>query len=719
MSTFITGPAGSGKTTQLVRLASDTAKTRSVLLTSTAAWSLERLQALATPAVRVRAIHDIAIDVVAGDTIVDDVRAAELFEDAAAPLFGLSWIEFLETDLDFEVPGLRAPQRFADAAFRLFCKLRDALISPETFLESALRGATQFYAKPPNLAGADLLHYTKDSYRDSLAVNPAELSRQYKHEVDLARILARLYRAYLDHPVRAGCLTVRDAVAQARERLTADANAAAALREAYPFAFVDEAQEMTLGELAFFQAIYGEDLANVTLAFDRDSTTSAFRGARPDRVAAIPGERIVLEGQRSPFSIDLAARHLSGLSGTAVASTDAAVGLRLFRATTQLAEAQFIAEYVAETLAGGARADEVALVFRSVDSVELYRDALLERGVPVQIAGDINVFRDRVALDALAILWTAYDPYRHDYLLRVLQGPLLGLSDATVQTLCGEPPDSQTALFNELPAAPEARSGRWDAKRDVRLGLNVLRGDRDADLSPSARERLERFRTLRSGWLEALETGSLPGIVRRIWREGLTQDRAGARAAYQQQMLARIMQRVTAFADDPEHSLGEFLDDAERRMHSPFESSEFAERAGAVRLLSIEAARGREFDYVVLPNVRAGAFPRWYAPDAFLYSPSLGMIAKENVGEAKAARTAKFTYYMWRTKARETYNTEERRAFVYGLRRARVQALVTASGRATRGVAAPEFLSELQAARLPGVQDVSDRWRPTKLSYQG
>ncbi len=82
------------------------------------------------------------------------------------------------------------------------------------------------------------------------------------------------------------------------------------------------------------------------------------------------------------------------------------------------------------------------------------------------------------------------------------------------------------------------------------------------------------------------------------------------------------------------------------------------------------------------------------------------MIAKENVGDATAARTAKFTYYMHRSKARERYNAEERRAFIYALRRARRSALVTAAERPTRGSAAPEFLAELQAAGLGG--DVSD-----------
>jgi superfamily I DNA/RNA helicase len=324
-------------------------------------------------------------------------------------------------------------------------------------------------------------------------------------------------------------------------------------------------------------------------------------------------------------------------------------------------------------------------------------------------------------LDALAILWLVHDPFRHDWLLRVLSGPAMGLSDASVYLLCGEPPDAQEPLFADLPP-PEERARRWDRSRDLRLALNVLCGDQDAQLSATARERITSLRAKRSKWFHALAELELPALVRLVWSEGLA--RAGgqgdARAAHQQQMLERLFARVTQFAQaHPEGSLGEFLEYAELRMTSAFEACEMQEVPGSVRLLSLDAARGREFDHVVLPRARAGSFPRWYVPDAFQYSPSLGMIAKENVGDAVAARTAKFTYYMFRTKAREKYNQEERRAFVYAMRRARKSVLVTASERATRGITAPEFLAELQAARLPGAVDLSDRWRPTRARFAG
>ncbi len=117
----------------------------------------------------------------------------------------------------------------------------------------------------------------------------------------------------------------------------------------------------------------------------------------------------------------------------------------------------------------------------------------------------------------------------------------------------------------------------------------------------------------------------------------------------------------------------------------------------AVAVLDIEAAKGREFDHVFVVEAQAGAFPRYYVPDAFLFAPSYGMIPKENVGaDARAARTAKFTYALYALKAKERYNQQERRALYCAATRAKSRLYVSASGRPTRGQTTPEFLEELR-----------------------
>jgi hypothetical protein len=73
------------------------------------------------------------------------------------------------------------------------------------------------------------------------------------------------------------------------------------------------------------------------------------------------------------------------------------------------------------------------------------------------------------------------------------------------------------------------------------------------------------------------------------------------------------------------------------------------------------------------------------------------MIPKDAAGDAPAARTAKFSWYAHQTKLNDAYAREHRRLLALAMLRADVRVTVSAGGKATRGIGAPEFVSELQS----------------------
>ena len=122
------------------------------------------------------------------------------------------------------------------------------------------------------------------------------------------------------------------------------------------------------------------------------------------------------------------------------------------------------------------------------------------------------------------------------------------------------------------------------------------------------------------------------------------------------------------------------------------------DEAGAGTFIGAIARLGsRRFDHVFVVDARAGSFPPYYVPDAFLFSAKWGMIPKDAAGDGTASRTAKFTWYSYSAKLRDTYAAEHRRMLAVAISRADVAVSVSASGRATRGVGMPEFASELGA----------------------
>jgi superfamily I DNA/RNA helicase len=635
---------------------------------------------------------------------IDDVRASQHFEAVGASLFSLDWTEFVGAEMDPEITGLRAPERFSAAAFRLIRKLRAALISPEEFKRLGLQGAMQFCGKPPNFTSTELLIETPEKYRDSLRVNAAELERQYEREVDLVKILARLYESYVAALVEHGCLTPGDAIYEAVCLVRKLPRVRERARGRFAGGLIDDAQDLTPGQTALLQALFGDELATVTLAGDADQATRGFAtGARGAEVLKRAQTIVPFETNfRSPAPIVSVAQlvlHEPALANTPATSLepDAVV---LYRAGDQREEARYVADEVVNLLAQGMRPAEIAVIARNLACAHVYVDALLARDVPVDVAGEASLYVYPVVADALAALWAAADPFRHDYLLRNLEAPWLNLCDASIATLCGDAAEPQPLLFElESESDSDVRPARWDRRRALRLGRNVTRGDVDAELPAEARERLLAFREARERWADAARRLTLPALVRLVLGESvLATLPLNARGRFDESLVARLIDEAAAFAArEPLGSLDDFLAYAGNVASAEADLLALARRDGAaVGVLDVEAAKGEEYEAVFLVDVRAGAWPRYYVPDAFLFMPSAGMIPKDNVGDAAAARTAKFTYAFYRYKLRERYNREERRTVHCAATRARRRLFVSASGRPTKGVSAPEILEELE-----------------------
>ncbi|GAC1631120.1 MAG: hypothetical protein NVS4B5_21350 [Vulcanimicrobiaceae bacterium] len=210
---------------------------------------------------------------------------------------------------------------------------------------------------------------------------------------------------------------------------------------------------------------------------------------------------------------------------------------------------------------------------------------------------------------------------------------------------------------------------------------------------------MRAFRAARERWVAATRTHALGEHARLVLEESiLATGGTNARGRFERGLVDRLLADIDAFERrSPLASLGDYLVATERLARAEADLLRVEPRArDAVWVVDVETAKGRSFEAAFVVDLRAGAWPRYYVPDAFLFSPSIGMVPKDNVGDATAARTAKFTYAMYRQKFREKYNAEERRAFYVAATRARTRLYLSASGRPTRGVSAPELLAEIE-----------------------
>ncbi|HZX68954.1 MAG TPA: hypothetical protein VFE70_08715, partial [Candidatus Elarobacter sp.] len=208
------------------------------------------------------------------------------------------------------------------------------------------------------------------------------------------------------------------------------------------------------------------------------------------------------------------------------------------------------------------------------------------------------------------------------------------------------------------------------------------------------------FRARRRRWSAWLRATGVADAARAIVEDGgLLQPRAnetGARRRLRGVLIERLIALIGSYAArHPFADLAAALAYCERIADGEGGPQLVDGSGDAVVVASVEHVLSRRFDHVFVVDARAGAFPPYYVPDAFLFSPTYGMIPKDSAGDAVAARTAKFTWYEHHVKPRAAYVREQRRLFAAALGRADVCVTVSAGGRLTRGIAAPELAGEV------------------------
>ncbi len=666
--------ARGGKTTHLVRLAVEASRDANALLIGIGSGSTSALKRCAriegATEIPVVEIGELAADIAAiaepSLRFIDETAAYGLFERVAAPLFDGTWPP-PEVSIDIEVAELRSPERFLEHAWTLVQRLRRADISPHEVVERAAQGATAFYAHPPNLSSPALLAYLNDAARGSLDADANELLRQYHREIDLAKVLAELYARYdatleSEHLADA-CAALARATAWLRDRKDNE------VRTTLPYdaLFVDDAEHCDERAHDFLAALARGSKHPLTLACNEDGAHRPLQGARVERLA------------------DGTERRLPDLAPAAIRPT-------VERCTNRATEAQRAASWIAERIEAGIPPEACAILLRDLDDAARFEDALQARGVATARAGSCRIFRLREVLDAFALLRWVADPFAHDALLRILEGRRMALADATIATLCGKGASSQNSLFGE-----SERTTDDDRPKTLRLGDNVLFGAVDPLLGELARTRVAWLRTFHRDAQRLVATMPLSEAIAKIWDEGLapwgdpSNARERSRLLALEMLAARIAECDAGDGLVALRALCEHLRNVAERERTEIP---YGERAGFVTIAEIDATIGTSFEAVAIPSLQAGAFPTYYVPPAFLFTPTYGLAARENAGGLRSTRSAKHAYVNYRYKLRERHIEQERRLFAFARSRARTALLLTASGRPTRGINTPEFLEE-------------------------
>ena len=431
---------------------------------------------------------------------------------------------------------------------------------------------------------------------------------------DLRRDAARVLPHYRALQRQRQALDFEDLVVESVRLLEEHPQVHSALLQRIQYVLVDEYQDTNHAQYRLARLLAGQR-RNLAVCGDPDQSIYGWRGADMGNILRFeedyPGCKVVLleRNYRSTASILRAANALivhnsERKEKQLLPSADEGCPLEVKRCLDAQLEAEWVARRVEQALKDGVAPGEVAVVYRVAVHAEAYEEALLRRNVPCTTVGSQSFFERREVKDALAFVRLAVNGKDDLAALRALRVFGKGVGKRTLEKLA------------------EAQKQRGASLLEVCADAGALPG-----LTPANRNALGAFAGLvrgvtgdAQGSVERLVTGVLgrTGIEERLRKE------EGGEARVQSlQLLAQVAREADRRAARKGGGGGpgggggggtsgaarDFLD----RLALMSQTDKSEEDKHKVVLTTVHAAKGLEFDLVIVAGLEQGMFPHWRA----------------------------------------------------------------------------------------------------------
>lgn len=436
--------------------------------------------------------------------------------------------------------------------------------------------------------------------------------------------LLAAWQEYQAEKRRLGVVDYADLISSAVE-LADYPGVAARVRARYSAVLLDEYQDTNPAQRILLQKIFGAGFPVIAVG-DSDQTIYEWRGATPDNFAAFSAhfpksdgspatDRKLTLNRRSDRSIvELANRIRAQIGGDThplVARPDAGDGFVGVRwATDAVAEADWIADEAVRLHEQGVAWRDMAVLFRKNRHIALVHDALVQRGIPVEVANLGGLLSVPEVADLRAWMRILHSPEDGPALLRILLGPRyrLGLGDLS----------HLSAWSRRAPHAAAEDEADLDHERlPAHTMLEAIEHlDDITELEARARDALSRFRNEYRRLLTVAQGASLVELARTILDVTGTWQEVEALSASARLSARLNLYRFLDLAEEwspleGKPSLAAFLAHLDLMEENPADELDAARLSGedALAILTVHRAKGLEWDVVFVPAVTKKDFP--------------------------------------------------------------------------------------------------------------
>lgn len=347
----------------------------------------------------------------------------------------------------------------------------------------------------------------------------------------------------------------------------------------WKYVHIDEYQDTNRVQYEIAQSLVGPE-KNLCVVGDIDQNIYSWRGADIKNILAFendfPNAQVVTleENYRSTKTILEAAnavieKNKIRRKKNLFTSNDAGQKISVISSIDESNEAYFIASKSKELIERGANPDEIAVLYRANFQSRIMEEAFISLGVPYQVLGT-RFFERREIKDIISYLRAAINPECLTDLKRIINTPARGIGKTTIVKIF-------SGFENDLPLAMKSKLTSF---------RKLL--ERISEMSREGKVSETLLFIIKESGLEA------------EYRESGDEGAARLENAYE------LVNFATRYDDlSGEEGCNAFL--TETALQS--DQDELKEDKKAVRLMTVHAAKGLEFDTVFVAGLEDGLFP--------------------------------------------------------------------------------------------------------------
>lgn len=441
---------------------------------------------------------------------------------------------------------------------------------------------------------------------------------------------ARIYAGYQKRLALIGALDFDDLIARPLALLEADTELRERWQQRIRYLLVDEYQDTNRAQYQLLKLLAGNG-RTLTVVGDDDQSIYAWRGANPENLHELqqdfPGLRVIKleQNYRCSRRILSAANqliahnpHLFDKKLWSAAGDGEAITIR--ECATENAEAEQVAAAIANRrLVDGCEPGQLAILYRGNHQSRAFELALRAVSLPYHLSGGTAFFDRQEIRDLVAYLKLVANPDDDAAFMRALGTPKRQIGDTTIDRL------AEAAQHSRLPLSVAMRS------------QTVL-----ASLPTRALKPLTAFASDFVRWVRLAERARPVQVAETVFEESglkLALKSSSKDPAVAQRRVENVQELIRWFKEQETGSGTQALTQA--LLQFTLAGRDDKEPGNAVRMMTLHAAKGLEFDHVFLVGMEDGTLPHQGAIDE-------GRLEEERrllyVGITRARRTLQMSY---------------------------------------------------------------------------